>query len=72
MVITWENALAASKEEGLLQGEASIVRRQLNRRFKELPPHVEERLEQAGREELESWAERVLDAHRLEDVFGSE
>ncbi len=72
MVITWEDALAASKEEGLLQGEASVLRRLLKRRFVELPPWVGERLERAGRGELESWAERVLDAERLEDVFGAE
>lgn len=76
MVITWEDALAASREEGLeaglLQGEASVLRRLLKRRFTEVPPQVEKRLEQAGRQDLESWAERVLDAERLEDVFGSE
>lgn len=75
MVITWEDALAASKAEGietgLLQGEAAVLRRQLKRRFTKLPPQVEERLAQAGREELESWAERVLDAEQLEDVFGT-
>ncbi len=75
MVITWEDALAASKAEGreagLLQGEAVLLRRQLKRRFTEIPPQVEDRLKQASREELESCAERVLDAERLEDVFGS-
>lgn len=28
--------------------------------------------EPAGRDELETWADRVLDAERLEDVFGSD
>ena len=75
MVITWEDALAASRAEGLetglLQGEASVLKRLLRRRFATLPEWAETRLEHAGREELESWAERVLEAKRLEDVFGS-
>ena len=37
----------------------------LKRRFQQLPSWVEERLGQANREELESWAERVLDAESL-------
>ncbi len=92
MVITWEDALAASHakgmetgrlqgreqgleqglQRGIQQGEASVLRRLLSRRFPQLPRWVDERLEGAAREELESWAERVLDARRLEDVFGSD
>ncbi len=51
------------------KGEATILRRQLTRRFDGLPGWVEERLAEANREQLESWADRVLDAKRLEDVF---
>ena len=43
----------------------------MKRRFNEIPPLVEKRLEQAGRDELETWADRVLFAERIEDVFGS-
>ncbi len=63
---TWERK---GLEKGLLKGEATILKRQLNRRFDGLPGWVEERLAQASREQLESWADRVLDAKRLEDVF---
>ena len=48
-----------------------MLKRLLGRRCGELPAWVDERLEQASREELEGWADRVLDAKRLEDVFGS-
>ncbi len=79
MVITWEDALAAREAEGreagllqgIQQGEAAVLRRQLKRRFNEIPRQVEKRLEQAGRDELETWADRVLDAERIEDVFGT-
>jgi hypothetical protein len=39
------------------------------RRFKHIPAWAEERLSAAGREELETWAERILDAGKIEDVF---
>lgn len=57
------------REEGFLQGEASVIKRQLKRRFERLPKWVEERLEQATRDELEGWADRVIEAKALEDVF---
>ncbi len=65
MVITWEEALAASK----LEGEVSLLKRLLSRRFTELPDWIDQRLEHASQQELESWADRVLEAKRLEDVF---
>ncbi|MDK2797246.1 MAG: hypothetical protein PWQ19_796 [Tepidiphilus sp.] len=41
----------------------------LTRRFGSLPEWVQQRLRSASGEELETWADRVLDAQRLEDVF---
>jgi hypothetical protein len=58
-----------AKEEGHIRGQISLLKRQLKRRFQQLPAWVEERLGQASREELESWAERVLDAESLDEVF---
>jgi hypothetical protein len=58
------------KEEGIQEGEASLLKRLLIKRFKEIPAWALERLEQASREELELWAARVLDAEVIEDVFG--
>ncbi len=57
------------EERGFLKGEASVIKRQLTRRFERLPEWVEERLENASRDELEGWADRVIDAKALEDVF---
>ncbi len=59
------------REEGLLRGQISLLKRQLKRRYHQLPSWVEERLGQASREELESWAERVLDAESLDEVFAA-
>ncbi len=88
MVITWEEALTASKtegiqlgleqgvrqglEQGVRQGKVAVLKRLLKRRFGDLPEWADERLVRASREELETWLERVLDAKRLEDVFDPE
>ena len=64
-----EEGLEKGRQQGFLQGEASVLKRQLKRRFERLPGWVEQRLEQATREELESWADRVIEAKAVEDVF---
>ena len=59
------------QKQGRKQGEVSFLKRQLRRRFDELPEGIDQRLEQASQQELEGWADRVLDAECLEDVFSS-
>jgi hypothetical protein len=56
-------------EQGIHQGEILMLRRQLTRRFGPLPAWAEQRLEEASVALLEAWAERVLDAARLEEIF---
>ncbi len=58
-------------QEGIQRGEASLLRRQLARRFGALPSWAEQRLEQASLEDLERWADRVLEVQTLAEVFGS-
>ena len=62
-------AIEQGVQQGILQGEASLLRRMLKRRFTQLPGWVEERLAKASHEELESWADRVIEAEALEEVF---
>jgi hypothetical protein len=57
------------RQEGRLEGEAAVLKRLLIRRFGPLPEWVEPRLTQAGQADLERWADRVLDAPTLTDVF---
>lgn len=66
-----KEALAEGMEKGRKEGEASLLKRLLRRRFDQLPRWIDQRLKKASRRELEAWAERVLDAKRLEDVFSS-
>lgn len=59
------------RQEGRQAEAVRLLQRQLTRRFGVLPAWAEARLLQADTETLESWAERLLDAPRLEDVFAS-
>jgi hypothetical protein len=68
----WREGQREGQREGRKQGEAKMLRRQLVRRFGELPDWVDGRLGEAGEAELETWADRVLEAGRLEDVFADQ
>jgi hypothetical protein len=54
---------------GRQEGEATLLHRQLARRFGPLPDWVDDRLRRASIEELETWGDRVLDAAELAAVF---
>ena len=56
-------------EIGIQQGGASILRRQLRRRFGEPPAWVEAKLREGTPPQLERWADQLLDAETLEAVF---
>jgi hypothetical protein len=56
-------------EQGVQQGEAAVLRRLLSGRFDPLPDWAEERLTHAELPQLETWADRVLEAKTLEEVF---
>jgi predicted transposase YdaD len=57
------------RQEGRQEGEAIILERQLERRFGPLEAAIGVRLRGAAPEQLERWAENVLDAATLEEVF---
>ena len=56
-------------QQGMLSGERQMLTRQLTRRFGPLPAAVLQQLEQADTDQLERWADNVLDAPTLDDVF---
>lgn len=66
-----QSALQQGLQKGVLQGEALLLQRMLTHRFGPLSEWARQRLHDATPEVLETWADRVLDAQRLEDVFGS-
>ena len=65
--------LTAGREEGIQIGEERSLRqtvaRLLTRRFSPLGTDVEARLSQASRDELDHWADALLTAGSLEEVF---
>ena len=60
---------AKGKAEGELTGAAKLLLRQLRRRFGVLPKTTAARIAAAPAVDLDRWADRVLDAPTLADVF---
>ena len=57
-------------QQGLQQETSAILKRQLTKRFGRLAEETVSRINYASLEQIETWAERVLDAKTLDDVFG--
>ena len=66
-----QEGLLEGLQEGRVEGERTVLERQLQRRFGVLTPEITEKLSEASSTELENWAEKVLDAETLDDVFVS-
>ena len=68
-----EQGIEQGRQQGMRQGRAegerAVLERQLRRRFGRLPPEAAERLRQAPEADLETWADNVLDAGTLDEVF---
>ena len=64
-----QQGIQQGMQQGLIEGERTVLERLLRRRFGVLAPEVAERLSQASAADLETWAENVLDAQSLDDVF---
>jgi hypothetical protein len=64
--------LTQGMAKGVAQGEARLLTRQLTRRFGTLPAEVTARMEDADTDTLEAWADRLLDARTLDEVFAAD
>ena len=60
---------AAAEARGKVVGQSTLLRRLLHAKFSTLPADLEQRLQNASEDELSAWAERVLFAESLEQVF---
>jgi hypothetical protein len=65
-VTSWERF---AREEGLHEGEARALLRQLEAKFGPPPAALAERVRAAPIEQLDAWLMRVLTAERIEQVF---
>ena len=69
-VVTWtENWKQQGIQEGIQQGESAMLERLLERRFGPLSAETHARLEKATSDQLAQWADNLLDAATLDDVF---
>jgi len=70
-----EEGLATGREEGKelgrREGEQLLLLRQLQKRFGVIPEGIRATLQAASPEQLESWADRLLDARNLDEVFAA-
>ncbi len=64
-----KKGLLQGMQQGVRQGEAAVLARLLARRFGPLSSALRTRLNQASLEQLECWADRILDAECIEGVF---
>ena len=64
-----ERGIAQGMRRGRAEGERAVLERLLRRRFGQLSPEAAERLRRAPEAELEAWADNVLDAETLDEVF---
>ena len=62
-------AIERGIQQGKLEGEATVLERQLAKRFGPLADETRGRLKSASAEQLELWAERILDAPTLAAVL---
>jgi hypothetical protein len=65
-----QQRLLEAEQRGEEKGEATLLLRQLERRFGALPDWARDRVRVADTVAMEAWALRVLDAVSLEDVLG--
>ncbi len=64
-----ERLAADGKEEGEREGEAKLLKRLAQRKFGALSGEIRARIEAAGAEQLLDWADRILLADTLDEVF---
>ena len=64
-----EKGFQEGRQEGRQEGEQVLLQKLLTKRFGPLPAEVLEQLACASTEQIETWADRVLDAASLDEVF---
>ena len=65
-----EQGRQEGRQEGRRLGKAEVLKALASQRFGELPLWAVERIDRADVDTLDRWSRRLLDAGRLEDVFG--
>jgi hypothetical protein len=66
-----ERELQDRAHQGYERGQRAVLLRLLARRFVTVPEAIAARVDRAGTDEIERWAERLLEASSLDDVFAA-
>ena len=61
---------AEGEAQGRTAGEREFLEKQLTLKFGQLSPETRDLLQRATGEELTRWAERILSANTLGEIFG--
>lgn len=67
-----ENAMNIAerlREEGIQQGEHTLLLHLLQRKFHQVPENYRKKLDEANPKDLLTWGERILDASSLDEIF---
>jgi hypothetical protein len=64
-----KTVLAEGVAKGRAEGRVEVVRKLLTLKFGPLSAEIQERLQKASVLELDLWAERVLTAQQIQDIF---
>ena len=70
LMTTAEDLRAEGRVEGRVEGVASVLVRQLTRKFGPLPESIQAAIRAASLEQLEVWTDKVLVAASLDEVLG--
>jgi len=65
-----DEGLKRGRKQGLRLGKAEVLKTLASQRFGELSPQDAERFDRADVDTLDRWSQLLLDAAKLEDVFG--
>ena len=65
-----QKGLDEGRKEGLDEGRKEVLLLQLAQRFGDPPAAVRQRIEDASADQLRRWAERIISAPSIEDIFG--
>ncbi len=65
-----QKGIQQGMKQGLLQGEHAVLERLLKHKFKTIPGKYLDCIKTANELNLMTWAERIIDAQSLQEVFG--
>jgi len=68
-LVPQNKVLGPAYRKGIEEGERSIIRRLIERRFGTLPPWAETRFVSMSRAELDDLSVRILDVQSIEQLF---